>query len=599
MGAAVVFGAIFLQEMLIAGRRQRSYFLRWTYAFILLVQLVPWALAALAFDAHRPGSSAAGAFARFLDSFTVQHFYYLFALTPALAAGAIADEKTRGTLDYLLTTCLSPAEIVVGKMLARACQVMTVALVALPIVCFFGVSSDLDAAFIVALVAASAVLIVGIAALSLLASVWCRKTRDAVLCTYLALVAGTLLLRAFTAAPWSFAAEALSPWHVTSIDERDGRWLRLAVFSMAWLMLAVPCTVLAAWRLRSASSVSVPRKRIRIWRWAHERAMPDEVNPVLWRERSVQGIAPMARLRAIPIWLAAPLVALACAAGLAIPVWLQLPPNVDLLGAFLQDGLLGLHEAFRDNGISGWDVATTHGHIVWFIVTLLVAVRASGSITDERERGTWDALLLTPIDTRAIVGGKFWGVLLASAPYLFAYAAGTLAVAFLISFHTFVATVIAIGAVLVYLPWVAAAGVWCSALIRSSWRSLLATLGIVYASLTIAFLLFVVSCFVSGPISLALALLLSGDGRMGGNRMDGIMSLLFPLLWGGTTLSLVALAAWFTSIGLLSAARSRIDRRERAHVTWQESEMMQMLPRLDRLAEELADEERERDYERR
>ena len=65
------------------------------------------------------------------------------------------------------------------------------------------------------------VLIVGVGALSLLASVWCRKTRDAVLCTYFALVAGSLLLRALTAAGWDFPAEALSPWQVTAIGRAE------------------------------------------------------------------------------------------------------------------------------------------------------------------------------------------------------------------------------------------------------------------------------------------------------------------------------------------------------------------------------------------
>src|SRR4051812_4356148 len=88
-GAFAVFGAIFLQEMLVAGRRGRSYFLRWIWAAVLLVQLAPRLLASIVFEAHRPGSSALAVFTSFFDSFTAQHFFYLMVLTPALTAGAI------------------------------------------------------------------------------------------------------------------------------------------------------------------------------------------------------------------------------------------------------------------------------------------------------------------------------------------------------------------------------------------------------------------------------------------------------------------------------------------------------------------------------
>jgi ABC-type transport system involved in multi-copper enzyme maturation permease subunit len=592
-----VLGAIFLQEMLVAGRRQRSYFLRWVYAFVLLVQLVPWVLAGTIFEAERPGSSALSVYGRFLGTFTAQHFFYLFALTPALAAGAIADEKMRGTLDYLLTTCLHPAEIVLGKLLARVCQVLAVALVALPIVCFFGVVSDMDFAFVVTLVAASVVLIVGVAALSLLASVWCRRTRDAVLCTYLAMVAGVMLLRAASAAGWDAPAEALSPWNVTAPEERDGRWQRLAGFSAAWLAPASVCAAVASWRLRSACTVAVSHRPRRFWRWARSRVMPEVANPVRWRERCVEGMAPLARLRAIPIWLAVPLVALGCAAGLALPVWWQLPPDVDLRAAFEQDGIGGLHEAFRLSGVRGWDVATSHGSIAVFMLTLLLAVRASGSITEEREQGTWDALLLTPITTREIVRGKFWGVQAACAPYVIAYAAGTASVALLINFHALVAAILTTAAIVVFSPWVAAIGVFCSAFSRSSWRSLLASLGFLYGSLVVAGPLFYMSCFLAAVVALLASLVI---GRPPGNPVgDDLFILVFVLVQGGTTLSLVGLIAWpITFFVLLSAAQGRIDKRERAHVTRREEETMRLIPRLEALAEELADEQRQRDLER-
>src|SRR5262249_48306217 len=52
-----------------------------------------------------------------------QQFLLIALVTPAFAAGAITDEKTRGTLQSLLTAHLTPAAIVLGKLFARAVQV--------------------------------------------------------------------------------------------------------------------------------------------------------------------------------------------------------------------------------------------------------------------------------------------------------------------------------------------------------------------------------------------------------------------------------------------------------------------------------------------
>src|SRR4029079_11055910 len=42
-----------------------------------------------------------------------------------------------------------------------------------------------------------------------------------------------------------------------------------------------------------------------------------------------------------------------------------------------------------------------------------VGLRAAVAISSERERGTWDALLTSPLEGREIVRGKLWGSLLA------------------------------------------------------------------------------------------------------------------------------------------------------------------------------------------
>src|SRR5207253_8953302 len=59
----------------------------------------------------------------------------VLALTPAYVAGAIAEEKERGTLELLCTTQLRSHEIVLGKLFARLVHLTGLLLTGLPILC--------------------------------------------------------------------------------------------------------------------------------------------------------------------------------------------------------------------------------------------------------------------------------------------------------------------------------------------------------------------------------------------------------------------------------------------------------------------------------
>jgi ABC-type transport system involved in multi-copper enzyme maturation permease subunit len=575
-----MLGAIFYQEMLVAGRRQRSYFLRWVYAAVLLAQLAPRVIGALFFEAFRPGSSALGAYGRFFESFAAQHFFFLLVLTPALAAGAITDEKMRGTLDYLLTSCLQPAEIVLGKLLSRVTQLLVLALVGLPVVCFFGVIGDLDPGYLLALLAASAVLITGTAALSLLASVWCRQTRDAVLCTYLVLVAAFTLAGLVEAAGWSWPAEALSPWHAVNRDD-PGRWARLGQFTLAWLVPAAGCLTLACARLRHAyarqrGGGARPATGRRPW-WRRERSPSD--NPVLWRERWVQGIAPLARLRAIPLGLAAGAVALSSAATLVgLALW-RMPAELDPWD------VAGLRDAIREQGADWFLGAVTgQGGVVLLLVTLLAAVRASGGITEEREKQTWDTLLLTPLTTREIVRGKFWGLQAAFIPYFLAYVAGTLPLIVLLCPVGAVITGLFAVAMVITLPWVVAAGLCCSAYLRSSWRSLLATLALCYAA---SALLASPACVLSCMLSTFVTVMVRELGQAFGAELRDVVMAVAAVSHGGSFLVLFAVIFGPIAYMLLLLAEQRVEKHERAMLTRREVRRQMMHTRLHQLADEL------------
>src|SRR6185312_5797959 len=65
--------------------------------------------------------------------FWLQSIAVLF-LTPALLAGAIAEDRQRRVLDYLLASPLNAAEIVLGKVAARLLSVVVIVASCLPII---------------------------------------------------------------------------------------------------------------------------------------------------------------------------------------------------------------------------------------------------------------------------------------------------------------------------------------------------------------------------------------------------------------------------------------------------------------------------------
>jgi ABC-type transport system involved in multi-copper enzyme maturation permease subunit len=114
------------------------------------------------------------------------------------------------------------------------------------------------------------------------------------------------------------------------------------------------------------------------------------------------------------------------------------------------------------------------------IASLVVGIRCSGTISGEREKQTWEALLLTPLSSRQLVRGKLWGIMGASYLYLLVYAVPALGLSAVSSFLAFFWTGIWLAVTWLAMYFVGAAGIWCSVRSKSSWRSLLGTVGIGY-----------------------------------------------------------------------------------------------------------------------
>src|SRR5262249_48535068 len=143
-GWVKLVGPVLFYELVRTGRRGRYLPVRCLYAFLLLSVLLFDYAAWFLFYSHQPfhdifygASLSAGDMANFALSFfvvfTCLQLTAVFLLTPAYAAGVLAEEKERQTLEALFATDLRNHEIVFGIYLARLANLALVVLAGLPV----------------------------------------------------------------------------------------------------------------------------------------------------------------------------------------------------------------------------------------------------------------------------------------------------------------------------------------------------------------------------------------------------------------------------------------------------------------------------------
>jgi ABC-type transport system involved in multi-copper enzyme maturation permease subunit len=499
--------------MLLGARRSREQFLRFLFLGWLLLQYGALVLVFFLNTAIRRRSIESFDFSEFASDYLLvylrQHFLVILLATPALVAGAVTDEKWRGTLQYLLTADLRPWEILLGKLVGRGYQVIALSLIGLPLLCFIGVFGGLDLPLLLALGVCTFLVVFAVGSASLLAAVWARHTRDAVIglyaigaLTFLVLMGLRDALDPFGAAGSSEPASGLAgmlagwltdllnacnPMYVLEPAWQDGDpsvlTRRVASAALIWGTFGIICLVLASWRLQPAYLRQLEntgkKKKVRWWRAERIEVSGD---PLRWKERHVEGIAPWSFLRSWPRWLGILVVFLATLLSLGAVLASHMPAGENW--ATLAHRLFNLDwEGLADVIANLYPVSGAffyQGVVVMMIASLVVAVRCSGAVSGEREKQTWEALLLSPLETRQLIRSKLWGIIGATYPYLLTYLLTALPLALLGGAASVFWTVVWLGVTWLAMWFVGSAGLWCSVRARTSWRSLLGTLGICY-----------------------------------------------------------------------------------------------------------------------
>jgi len=415
-------GPVFIYECLTSSRRWQTYAAR---SFGVAVLLIAMATIAWSHDAIQAGRSM-GEYAELGEAY----FYALIGVelalvmlaAPAATAGAICLDRSRETLAHILATDLSDSEIVLGKLAARILPVLGLVACTWPVLAITSLLGGIDPlALTMAFAVIVAVAVLG-CSMALALSVWARKPHEVVLVTYTFWILVMLLSTIWTGLSWSGVVPRPSPW----VDVANPFYVALAPYAAPgrvgfWEYLgffAVTSgtsgffTILTVWRMRPVARRTAGENRNaglgrlgRLTRWLPGPSL--DGNPVLWREWH--------RSRPSP-WMVGLLVLVGGTTGIACVV-----------GAVAE-----WRHGFTPRMSAGSAViAGMFGYVLQVILGLLMLCAvAPMSMSEEHQRGSLDVLAATPVSTRTIVLGKWWGTfrmvpLLAIGPGLMALALAT------------------------------------------------------------------------------------------------------------------------------------------------------------------------------
>jgi ABC-type transport system involved in multi-copper enzyme maturation permease subunit len=440
----MTLGPVFNAELLTTARRPRYYVIRFIYGLIILCQIY------LSYQSNSIQFGGSGQL-RIRDmanfgqnifiSFAVLQAVVVLLLTPALVGGAIADEKQRKTLHYLLTSQLSGAEIVLGKLAARLLQVGVLVMLGLPVVSLIGLFGGIDFQLLFLSYGATLTTIYFLATASILVSVFSRRPREAISLLYILelgwLIAPTLLmsLLRYGVEPWPTIGQWVnpvleyvaitSPIYLTTPSGYSGAGGLVA--SALWAMgmqviYGTAFVILAAVRLRPSyrnegATSGWSRKLSKVngkRRWFPRPACGDDA--MLWKEMYVSRTSGLAKAALVIL-------------GVSM---------VGVIGYFAY-GFVdeAIHEMYRD-GYSAYGSArrdfnvflrsvSTFIYVLWM---LGIASGAASGLSSEREEDLWTSLLSTPLSGREILRAKMigpsWGLRLIACLLFLLWCTGTL-----------------------------------------------------------------------------------------------------------------------------------------------------------------------------
>jgi ABC-type transport system involved in multi-copper enzyme maturation permease subunit len=485
-----VFGPVLYYDMIRQARRSRFIILRMLYAF-LLVGLLACIFVSDSHYRRMDANRAAEIADTFFNVFMVVQFLTVVLLTPAYVAGAIAEEKERRTLEFMLATDLLNREIVLSKLGSRLANLVLIVLTGLPILSCLQFLGGVDPNMVLAGFVVTAMTILGQAGVSIYCSTVCKRPREAIAMAYLGVVvyyvvAGILNLAitpqlgSIGALPIWFGDDPPTVMNLVEIFnagnlvaviikvQMAGARGNLAIdlpaivrdYSLFHGLLALFTVGMAVARIRRIALVqtygTASRTRRGFRLWARPRI---GTFPMLWKELYCEGSSRAG-------WISMILFTILLTATFA-PAVIRIFFAMDRFYDEVQ-----YYNALA-SWMNGW--CRTCNVIVGCLTLMAVAVRASTSVTSERDKQTLDTLLTTPLDSSSILFSKWLGSI-AGARFGMIWLAAIWAVAFVTGGIHFIALPLMATAWLIYAAFAASLGLLYSTICKTSLRATVLTI---------------------------------------------------------------------------------------------------------------------------
>jgi ABC-type transport system involved in multi-copper enzyme maturation permease subunit len=492
-------GPVFAFEMLTTSRRGRLYAMRAVYAMLLLLFL--WMVHSLWASSSTNGTELPVRMIRWfglsmLGGIVGGQGILILLLTPTLVSGAIADEKRRKTLHYLLASRLTGPEIVLGKLMVRMLYLGVLLSVSFPVMSLLVLLGGIDPMLVILGAAGLLSMAWFLAALSIWVSTIARRPREALFITF-GLEALWLILppivhysTAPTGSPWlDDALHLAASWVGASgpilvVGDAIGPMITTRAYAweqpFAWMIglqagAGLILALLAAVQLRpifKRQDGAVRRTRglrallaRRRWRWHR----PVGERPMLWKELHTSRPRGFARL----------------VGGLLVLILggLLLYNGISFGRAAYDECITSNPNLPRNNWSTHWKRWAFEGFLGWvsplvYVVGILtIAGAAAASIASEHEDDTWISLTATDLTGREIVRAKLLGAMWKARRLGAVIVLLMIAGAYVDSLHPL--SIAAMPVVLLVYAWFAAAlGMSISMRLRSTWRAQFLTIAL-------------------------------------------------------------------------------------------------------------------------
>jgi ABC-type transport system involved in multi-copper enzyme maturation permease subunit len=351
----MILGAVFEREVRFAPRSRGLFVARAVYCGTLLAIIATCWLVVTGTQSITTAGDTARFGATLLRILAPLQMTLAVLAAAMTAAVSVSVEKDRRTLELLLLSRLSETELVLGKLAASLIRVLLLLISAIPIFALAGLFGGVTAAQLIRVFAVTTAASLAAASIATMVAFWKDTTFQAVAITAFVLVA------------WIACGEAAAAWFGPEVARQisPARVLFASLSPSGGGMAAF--LAMAGGLIIGTNRAARPSRQV----WT---------NPILWRE-----ICTRAYGRTIVVvrlaWL---LLFLAAVAGIAQAARSPRPDRLAVAVAVIPMALASL---------------------------LAVTALAVTSITTERDRGSFDVLLVSDLEPEEFIWGKLVGVL--------------------------------------------------------------------------------------------------------------------------------------------------------------------------------------------